>query len=83
VAADHEAEVAPGLPALLHPAAEADRVERLAVRGQQNQKRALRDPALHLLLVAQLDELGPGMSGEQLLVVLDVVGERRPETPNG
>jgi hypothetical protein len=83
VATDHEAEVAAGLPALLHPARKGNGVEVLAVRGQQNQVLALRNPALHLLLVAQLDELGPGMAGEQLLVVLDIVGKWRPETPNG
>ena len=36
----------------------------------------------HLRILAQLDDLEPRMTPEQLLVVLDVVRERRPQPPD-
>ena len=42
-----------------------------------------RDPLGHLLVLAHLDELDPRVAGEQLLVVLDVVGEGRAQPADG
>jgi hypothetical protein len=80
--ADHEAEILAGLAALLEEPAELDGVELLAVAGQQADVRALRDPAVHVVVLAELDQLEPRMPGEQLLVVRDVVRIRGPEAPH-
>src|SRR4051794_12522901 len=77
-AADHEAHVAPGLPALLQPAG-----ERLAVVGpaavvEQRHVRALGDPPPERGVVGDLEQLHPGLPPQQAAIVLDVVGVRRP-----
>jgi len=81
--ADDEAEVAPALAPLLQEAAERLRVVLGPARVEQRDERALRQPAAHLLVLAHLDELDPRMAREQLLVVLDVVGEGRAKPPHG
>ena len=55
--ADDEAEVAAAHPPVLEEAAEADAVERLAVDVQQRDERAVGDPALDRLVLADLDQL--------------------------
>ena len=50
---------------------------------QQRDERAVRQPARDLLILADLDQLEPGVAGDQLLVVLDVVGEGRTQPADG
>jgi len=81
--ADHEAEIAPALAAVLEKSAELDRVE-LPARGiQQGHVGPLGHPPPHRLVLADLDQLEASVPGDQLLVVLDVVGKRRPQTTHG
>src|SRR3954454_19982448 len=82
-AADHEAEVAAGLAALPEGAAEPDRVELLAVAREQGDEGAVGDAPVDALVLADLDQLEPGVSGQQLLVVLDVVRVRGAQAPDG
>ena len=42
-----------------------------------------RQPAGDLVVLAHLDQLEPHVAGQQLLVVLHVVGERRAQSPHG
>ena len=65
----------PLLAALLEEAAERERVHLLALLVQQRHERALGQAADDLLVLADLDLLEPHVAGEQLLIVLDVVGE--------
>jgi hypothetical protein len=58
------------LPPLLEEAAEADRVELLAVAVQQRHERPLGHPSRDLLVLANLHQLEPRVAREQLLVVL-------------
>ena len=82
-AADHEAHVAPLLAPLLEELGEPLAVEGLAIAIQQRHERAVRQPAADLLVLAQLDQLQAGMAREQLLIVLDVVREGRPQPADG
>jgi hypothetical protein len=82
-AADDEAQVAPLLAALLQELAEGHRVAFAPVGCEQDHIRAVRDPAVHRLVLAHLDQLQPRVPGEQLLVVLNVVRVRRSEAPDG
>src|SRR3954447_293177 len=82
-AADDEAQVAAAHAAVLEEAAEAHAVERLAGDRQERHEGALGDAALDALVLADLDELEPGMAREQLLVVGDVFGERRLHPAHG
>jgi Protein of unknown function (DUF3467) len=82
-AADDEADVTTALAAILQKASERRRVVLLAVRCEQRDERALRDAACDLLVLADLDQLDPGMAREQLLIVLHVVGERRAQATDG
>lgn len=81
--ADDEADVAPALAPILQEAGERLGVVLLALGVQQRHERPLRDAAPHLLILADLDQLHAGVTGEQLLVVLHVVGERRAQTADG
>jgi Protein of unknown function (DUF3467) len=81
--ADHEAEVAPALAARLHEPAELHRVHVLAVAMQKRHECPIREPPCHLLILAHFDQLEPGVPGDQLLVMLHVVGERRPQPADG
>src|SRR5688572_22030651 len=67
-AADHEAEVAALLPALLEPAAQLHRVELAAVGRQEDQVRALRDALRHALVLAHLEQLHARVPREELAV---------------
>ena len=78
-AADDEAQVAPAHPPLLEEAAEADAVVLPAAGVEQDRERALGDPLLELLVLAHLDQLEPRVARQHALVVLHVVGERRPQ----
>lgn len=81
--ADDEADVAPGLPAILEEAAERDRVELLAGTIEQRDERALGDAAREALLLAHLDHLDPSVTRDELEVVLDVIGVGRAQSPDG
>src|SRR5947209_7208702 len=80
--ADQKAQVAAALAPLLEEPAELDRVHLLAVAMQQRDERALRHALSDLLVVAHLDELQADVASQQLLVVRDVVSERRPQPPD-
>ncbi len=81
--ADDEAQVTPALATLLEEAAEVDRVELLSVAVQQRNESALGHPPGHLLILANLHQLEAYMSGQELLIMLNVVGERRPQPAHG
>lgn len=81
--ADNEAEVAPALAPLLEKAAQADRVELLAVAVQERDERSLGDAPNHMLVLAHLHQLEPHVTGQELLIVLYVIGERRPQPAHG
>ena len=76
-AADHEADVAAGLAALLEPARERLGRVRAAAAVEQAHVRALGDPALQRVVVGDLDHVHARVAREQLRVVLEVVGVRR------
>lgn len=82
-AADDEADVAPALAAILQEASELLGVVMRAGGVQQGDERPLRDAPRDLLVLADLHELHPRMTGEQLLVVLHVVGEWWAQTADG
>jgi Protein of unknown function (DUF3467) len=81
--ADHEAEIAAALAPLFEKAAERHRVQVVAVPVQQGHERALGQPAPHLFILADLDQLEPHVAGDQLLVVLHIVGERGAQPAHG
>src|SRR5436190_2311090 len=81
--ADDKADVTAGLAAGLQEAAEAQRVELLALAMQQRDERALGDSRGHLLLLADLDRLDPRLAREDLVVVVDVVVVRGAQPPDG
>jgi len=80
---DDEAQVTPALAPLLEKAAETDRVELLSVAVQERHEPALGHPPHHLLILADLDQLEADMPREELLIMLDVVGEWRPQPTHG
>ena len=82
-ASDHEAEVHPGLPSLLEEAAERLGVEGPPLGGEEHREAAVGDALCDLLVLAHLHQLEPGVPGQELLVVLDVVCEGRPQPPHG
>jgi hypothetical protein len=59
------------------------RVELAAIAREQHDERALGDAALHALVLADLGQLEPRVTSEQLLVVLDVVRVGRAQAPDG
>ena len=69
----HEAEVEARLAPLLKPFGELLRRQLLPAAVEKDEVRAVRDPPCDLRVLAQFDQLEPGMPSEQLLVVLDVV----------
>ena len=81
--AEHEADVQHTLAAILEEGAEADAVVGAPVTVEQHDEAALGNPAGDLLVLANLDQLQPGMPGDQALVVLDVVGVGRPQATDG
>ena len=82
-AAHHEARIAPALAALLEEGGEALGVVLLPTAVQQGDESAVGKAAPDLLVLTQLDELEPGVAGQQLLVVLDVVCIGRPQAADG
>jgi hypothetical protein len=76
-AADHEADIAPGLAAILEPAREGLGRIRAAAAIEQANPRAFGDPALERLVVGDLDYVDAGVTREELRVVLEIVEERR------
>ena len=80
---DHEAEVQPALTPHLEPIAECDRVELNFLAVQQRDEYPLRDPTAHVIVLAHLDQLELDVACQQLLIVLDIVGERRAQPPHG
>jgi hypothetical protein len=81
--ADHEAQVAAALAAVLEEGAEPQRVHVLAIPVQQGHEPAIRQAPQDLLVLTHLDQLQPRVACQQLLVVLDVIGERRAQSPHG
>jgi Protein of unknown function (DUF3467) len=81
--ADHEAEVHPALAPVLQEPAEPHGVHALAVAVQQRDVRAIGQPAPNLLVLAHLDQLEPRVTRDQLLVVLHIISERRPQPAHG
>ncbi len=80
---DDEADVAPGLPALLEEAAEGERVERLAPAVEEGDEGAGGDAPLHVLVLADLDDVHPCVAREELAVVLGVVDVGRALPSHG
>ena len=81
--ADHEAEVASVLAALLEEAGERLRVVGLAIAVEHGHECAVGQTAANVLVLTQLDLLYAGVTGQQLLVVLDVICEGRPQAADG
>src|SRR3954451_17259857 len=69
--------------ALVDEPRELDRVHLLPMSGEQDLVGVVRDPARHLLLVAQLDCLDVRVPGKHLPVMLDIVLVGRPEAADG
>ncbi|MEA2147836.1 MAG: hypothetical protein QOG59_3423 [Solirubrobacteraceae bacterium] len=82
-AAHDEAQIASALTARLEKAAEGHRIHLLAAAVEQGHERSLRKPAHYALVLANLDELEPGMTGQQLLVMLDIIGIRGAQPAHG
>jgi hypothetical protein len=82
-AADHEAEVPAAAPPLLEELGERQRVGLRPVTVQQRYERTAGQAPSHLFVLADLDQLEPRVSREQLLVMLDVIGKRRAEPAHG
>ena len=81
--ADHEGEVAATAAALLEKVGERDRIELLTATVQQGDERPIGQPPWHVLVEANLDQLETRVSGEQLLVVLHIIGERWAQPAHG
>ena len=82
-AADHEAEVAPRLAALLQPPREGLGVVGLAVEAQQRDERPVGDPPRGRFVLADLDELQARVAAQQPRIMIDVVDERWSQPPDG
>jgi hypothetical protein len=81
-ATDDEAHVEACLPAFLQEPRERFGVIRGAVAVEQDHVGPIGDAAPDLLVHADLDQLHPGVAGEQLAVVRDVVGVGRTQPPD-
>jgi hypothetical protein len=81
--ADDEAHVAARLAPFLQESGERRGVVLLPLRVEQRHEGALGDPPCDLLVLADLYQLDPRVAGQQLLVVLHVVGERRAQAADG
>jgi len=74
--ADHEGQIATGGATLLEEPAEADAVIGLAAVGEQRHEGPRGQSSPDVLFRAQLDLLQPGVAGQQLAIVRDVVDVR-------
>jgi hypothetical protein len=81
--ADDQAQVLPGLPALLQPPREGHRVVGAPAVVEQGDERPVGDAPRDLLVLADLDEIERHVPGEELGVVLDVVLVGRAQTADG
>jgi len=82
-APDDEAQV-PATPAtLFQEAAEGDRVELLTGPIEQRHECPVGQAPGHMLVLPYLDHLDAGVSGQQLVVMLVVIGERLPQPAHG
>ncbi len=81
--ADHEAQVAPGLAASLEKPAEGERIHLLARAVEERDEGARREPAQHAFLLADLDELEADVPADELLIVLNIVGEGWAQATHG
>jgi hypothetical protein len=81
--ANHEAQILTALASLLQESAEGDRVELVSGAVQEGHESARWEPPSHLLILANLDQFHAGVTGQELLIVLDVIGERRPQATHG
>ena len=82
-ATDHEAQIHPGVTPLLEKAAEGHRIQAFAASVQKADERALGDPAGDLLVLSDLDELQAHVPGQELLIMLNIVGERGAQPAHG
>jgi hypothetical protein len=82
-AANHEAQVPAASPALLEKATEGDRIELLARPIEQRDEPALGQSPPDVLVLPDLDHLDPGVSSQQLVVMLVVIGEWLPQPAHG
>ncbi len=80
---DHEAQVAAALAAFFQKPAEGHRVHLLAGGVEERDEGPRGQPAQHALLFADLDELEASVAADELLIVLDVVGERWTQATHG
>ena len=80
---DHEAQIPAALAVLLQKAAEGDGVKLVTSAVQERDKGPLGQSLSDPLILADLDQFHPGVAGQQLLIVLDVIGERRAQPANG
>jgi hypothetical protein len=79
----HETQIQAAPAALLHEAAQGNRVELLASAVEQGDVGPLRESPSDLLILANLDQFDPGVAGQELLIVLDIIGEGRPQPAHG
>jgi hypothetical protein len=82
-AADDKTEVPSAAAAILQKAAEGDGVHHLSVPVQQRRECHVGQSALRPLSLLHLHQLQPSVAGDQFLIVLDVVCERRTQPPHG
>jgi len=80
---NHEAQINPALAPLLEKAAESHGIELLALTVEQGDERPVGQPPGHVLIVPDLGHLDAGMPGQELVVMLVVVGERLSQPADG
>jgi len=81
--AHHEAQVLSALAAGLQEAADGDRIDLLPFPVEQGDENPLGNAAVDVVVFAHLDQLELDVAREQLLVVLDIVGEGRAQPSHG
>jgi hypothetical protein len=82
-AADDERQVTTAAATLLEKVAESQRIQSLALGVQQRHEPPFRQSPEDLLVLPDLDQLQTHVARQQLLVVLDVIGEWRAEPAHG
>jgi len=81
--ADDEAQVATALATILQEAGEGHAVKGLPLARKQRQEGPVGQPPEDLLVFADLYEVELRVAGQELLIVLHVVGEGRAEAAHG
>jgi len=82
-ASDHEAQIEPALAPLLQEATESNRIHPLAGSVEQRHEGPFRQPPRDVPVLSHLDQLQPRVAREQLLIMVDIVGERGALPPHG